>query len=153
MELLRIGDSVSKFRQALKENPHFLQDKVKQYFKVNNSSVCVCVRMVAECLYLMIIHAALCPINSHTHYKLVLQENTHRLTLSMSPDEAYLEKQAKAEEEKLQTKIQALSDSDREEIYKKGNINYVVQQVRNCFPNRLLWTVNTGLPGSNVKQS
>lgn len=49
-----------------------------------------------------------------------LQDNTHRLTLSMSPDEAYTEKKAKEEEEKLQRKIQALSDSDREEIYVKG---------------------------------
>lgn len=39
----------------------------------------------------------------------------------MSPDDVYLEKQAKAEEEKLQKKIQALSDSDRKEIYDKGN--------------------------------
>lgn len=80
VELLQIGDSVTKFRQALKENPGFLQDKVKQYFK----------------------------------------ENTHRLTLSMSPEESYLEKQAKAEEEKLQKKIQVLSDSDRKQIYEKG---------------------------------
>ncbi|XP_045906812.1 presequence protease, mitochondrial isoform X2 [Micropterus dolomieu] len=80
VELLRISDSVAKFRQALKENPRFLQDKVKHYFK----------------------------------------ENTHRLTLSMSPDEAYMEKQAKAEEEKLQKKIQALSDRDRKAIYEKG---------------------------------
>ena len=50
-----------------------------------------------------------------------LQENTHRLTLSMSPDEAYLEKQAQAEEDKLQSKIQALSHSDRKEIYENGN--------------------------------
>uniref|UniRef100_A0A4W6CEF6 Presequence protease, mitochondrial n=1 Tax=Lates calcarifer TaxID=8187 RepID=A0A4W6CEF6_LATCA len=79
VQLLQISDSVAKFRQSLAENPRFLQDKVKHYFK----------------------------------------ENTHRLTLSMSPDEAYLEKQAKAEEEKLQKKIQALSDSDRKEIYEK----------------------------------
>lgn len=39
----------------------------------------------------------------------------------MSPDEAYLEKQAKAEEEKLQKKIRALSDGDRKEIYENGN--------------------------------
>lgn len=44
----------------------------------------------------------------------------------MSPDEAYLEKQAKAEEEKLQKKVQALSDSDRKEIYEKGNINLIL---------------------------
>ncbi|XP_003447492.1 presequence protease, mitochondrial [Oreochromis niloticus] len=80
VELLRISDSVAKFRQALKENPHFLQEKVRQYFK----------------------------------------ENTHRLTLSMSPEESYLEKQAKAEEEKLQKKIEVLSDSDRKQIYEKG---------------------------------
>ncbi|CAB1423053.1 unnamed protein product [Pleuronectes platessa] len=80
VQLLQISGSVAKFKQALVDNPRFLQDKVKHYFK----------------------------------------ENTHRLTLSMSPDEAYLEKQAKAEEEKLQRKIQALSDSDRKEIYEKG---------------------------------
>uniref|UniRef100_A0A3B5MT50 Pitrilysin metalloproteinase 1 n=1 Tax=Xiphophorus couchianus TaxID=32473 RepID=A0A3B5MT50_9TELE len=80
VELLRISDSVAKFRKALKENPHFLQDKVRYYFK----------------------------------------ENTHRLTLKMSPDEAFLEKQAKAEEEKLQEKISVLTDSDRKEIYQKG---------------------------------
>ncbi|XP_047446462.1 presequence protease, mitochondrial [Mugil cephalus] len=80
VDLLRISDSVAKFRQALKENPRFLQDKVKHYFK----------------------------------------ENPHRLTLSMSPDVTYLEKQAKAEEEKLQEKIQVLSDDDRKQIYEKG---------------------------------
>lgn len=80
VELLQINESVSRFRQALKENPHFLQDKVRQYFK----------------------------------------ENTHRLTLSMSPDENYLEKQAKEEEEKLHRKIKGLSDTDRTDIYKKG---------------------------------
>uniref|UniRef100_A0A3Q2WLY9 Pitrilysin metalloproteinase 1 n=1 Tax=Haplochromis burtoni TaxID=8153 RepID=A0A3Q2WLY9_HAPBU len=80
VELLQISDSVAKFRQALKENPGFLQEKVRQYFK----------------------------------------ENTHRLTLSMSPEESYLEKQAKAEEEKLQKKIEVLSDSDRKQIYEKG---------------------------------
>lgn len=50
-----------------------------------------------------------------------LQENTHRLTLSMEPDEAYLEKQVKAEEEKLGRKVQALSDADRKQIYEKGS--------------------------------
>ncbi|XP_072296648.1 presequence protease, mitochondrial isoform X2 [Eucyclogobius newberryi] len=48
------------------------------------------------------------------------KENTHRLTLSMSPDEEYLEKQAKAEEEKLQRKVQALTEDDRKQIYEKG---------------------------------
>ncbi|CAJ1073000.1 presequence protease%2C mitochondrial [Xyrichtys novacula] len=80
VELLQINDSVTKFKQTLKENPRFLQDKVKHYFK----------------------------------------DNTHRLTLSMSPDDGYLEKQAKAEEEKLQKKIQALSEGDKKEIYQKG---------------------------------
>ncbi|XP_076014931.1 presequence protease, mitochondrial [Genypterus blacodes] len=80
VELLQISDNVSKFRQALKENPRFLQDKVQLYFK----------------------------------------ENPHSLTLSMSPDEAYLEKQARAEEEKLHKKIQDLSEGDKKEIYEKG---------------------------------
>jgi len=34
VELLKIADKVSRFRQCLKENPRFLQEKVKTYFKV-----------------------------------------------------------------------------------------------------------------------
>lgn len=37
VELLQINESVSRFRQALKENPRFLQDKVRQYFKVTET--------------------------------------------------------------------------------------------------------------------
>ncbi|KAJ0059377.1 hypothetical protein NL108_016005, partial [Boleophthalmus pectinirostris] len=80
VELLQIGESVNRFREALKENPRYLQEKVQKYFK----------------------------------------ENTHRLTLSMGPDDQYLEKQAKAEEEKLQQKVRALTEEDRREIYEKG---------------------------------
>ncbi|XP_066240971.1 presequence protease, mitochondrial [Saccopteryx leptura] len=35
VELLRLGQQVAQFRQCLKENPKFLQEKVKQYFKNN----------------------------------------------------------------------------------------------------------------------
>lgn len=72
----------------------------------------------------MLISAFLSLFKSSTPYQPALQENTHRLTLSMSPDEAYMEKQAKEEEEKLQKKIQALSDTDRQKIYEKGNNNF-----------------------------
>ncbi|KAM9790925.1 presequence protease, mitochondrial [Syngnathus typhle] len=51
------------------------------------------------------------------HY---LKENSHRLTLSMSPDDSYLDKQVSAEERKLREKIAALSDSDKKDIYEKG---------------------------------
>uniref|UniRef100_A0A9J8D6M0 Presequence protease, mitochondrial n=1 Tax=Cyprinus carpio carpio TaxID=630221 RepID=A0A9J8D6M0_CYPCA len=47
-------------------------------------------------------------------------DNAHRLTLTMSPDERFLEKQAEAEEQKLQQKIQNLSDADHKDIYEKG---------------------------------
>lgn len=40
----------------------------------------------------------------------------------MSPDERFLEKQAEAEEQKLQQKIQILSDADRKDIYEKGTL-------------------------------
>ncbi|XP_033838802.2 presequence protease, mitochondrial [Periophthalmus magnuspinnatus] len=80
VELLQISDSVNRFKQALKDNPRYLQEKVQEYFK----------------------------------------DNTHRLTLSMSPDEQYLDKQAKSEEEKLQQKVQVLTEEDRKEIYDKG---------------------------------
>lgn len=51
----------------------------------------------------------------------------------MSPDEAYLEKQAQAEEEKLQKKIQALSDGDRKEIYGKGKNSNLVSHISQIF--------------------
>ncbi|XP_016069907.1 PREDICTED: presequence protease, mitochondrial isoform X2 [Miniopterus natalensis] len=35
VELLKLGSQVAQFRQCLKENPKFLQEKVKQYFKNN----------------------------------------------------------------------------------------------------------------------
>lgn len=35
VELLQLGSQVARFRQCLKENPQFLQEKVKQYFKNN----------------------------------------------------------------------------------------------------------------------
>uniref|UniRef100_A0A8C1YAJ7 Presequence protease, mitochondrial n=1 Tax=Cyprinus carpio TaxID=7962 RepID=A0A8C1YAJ7_CYPCA len=73
-------ENVSRFRQCLKENPRYLQDKIQHYFK----------------------------------------DNAHRLTLTMSPDERFLEKQAEAEEQKLQQKIQNLSDADHKDIYEKG---------------------------------
>ncbi|KAM6920229.1 presequence protease, mitochondrial [Lycodopsis pacificus] len=116
VELLQISDSVAKFRRALKENPRFLQDKVKHYFK----------------------------------------ENTHRLTLSMSPDEAYLEKQAKAEEEKLQKKIQALSDGDRKEIYENGLELLAVQsqtQDASCLPALKVSDIEPTIPITPVQIS
>uniref|UniRef100_A0A672NXD7 Presequence protease, mitochondrial n=1 Tax=Sinocyclocheilus grahami TaxID=75366 RepID=A0A672NXD7_SINGR len=82
VQLLKISENVSRFRQCLKENPRYLQDKVQHYFK----------------------------------------DNTHRLTLTMSPDERFLEKQAEAEEQKLQQKIQNLSHADHKDIYEKGMI-------------------------------
>ncbi|XP_042202889.1 presequence protease, mitochondrial isoform X4 [Callorhinchus milii] len=35
VEVLQINEKVTWFRKCLKENPHFLQEKVKQYFKEN----------------------------------------------------------------------------------------------------------------------
>ncbi|KAM9349611.1 presequence protease, mitochondrial isoform 1-T1 [Symphorus nematophorus] len=116
VELLQINESVTKFRQALKENPRFLQEKVKHYFK----------------------------------------ENTHRLTLSMSPDEAYREKQAKAEEEKLQKKIQALSDGDRKEIYEKGLELLAAQsktQDASCLPALKVSDIEPTIPITPVQNS
>lgn len=36
VELLKLGSQVAQFRKCLEENPKFLQEKVKQYFKVRN---------------------------------------------------------------------------------------------------------------------
>ncbi|KAG7276066.1 hypothetical protein CRUP_020588 [Coryphaenoides rupestris] len=97
VELLQIGALVSRFRRCLRDDPHFLQDKVKHYF----------------------------------------QDNGHRLTLSMSPDESYLERQALAEQEKLRGKTQGLTEPDLKEIYDKGLELLAVQsqpQDASCLP-------------------
>ncbi|XP_047599401.1 presequence protease, mitochondrial isoform X1 [Lutra lutra] len=80
VELLQLGGQVARLRQCLKENPHFLQEKVKQYFK----------------------------------------NNPHKLTLSMTPDDKYPEKQAQMETEKLKEKVDSLSPKDKQQIYEKG---------------------------------
>ncbi|XP_042338875.1 presequence protease, mitochondrial-like, partial [Plectropomus leopardus] len=83
-------------------------------------------------------------------------ENTHRLTLSMSPDEAYLEKQAKAEEEMLQKKIQALSDSDRKDIYEKGLELLAAQsksQDASCLPALKMSDIEPTIPITPVQIS
>lgn len=35
MQLLQIGDNVARLRQCLKDDPRYLQDKVRVYFKVS----------------------------------------------------------------------------------------------------------------------
>lgn len=80
VDLLKIGEKINRFRQCLKDNPTFLQDKVKQYF----------------------------------------QNNLHTMTLSMSPDENYYEKKDQLENEKLNQKVEALSEEERKQIYEKG---------------------------------
>uniref|UniRef100_A0A663M393 Presequence protease, mitochondrial n=1 Tax=Athene cunicularia TaxID=194338 RepID=A0A663M393_ATHCN len=97
VELLKIADKVSRFRQCLKENPTFLQEKVKTYFK----------------------------------------DNPHRLTLSMSPEEDYHDKQAKMETEKLQKKVNALSEEEKTQIFEKGLELMALQskpQDTSCLP-------------------
>ncbi|XP_074841113.1 presequence protease, mitochondrial isoform X2 [Carettochelys insculpta] len=97
VELLKIADTVTQFKQHLKENPTFLQEKVKQYFK----------------------------------------DNPHRLTLSMSPDESYYEKQAKLEAEKLKQKVSALSEEEKKQTYERGLELIALQskpQDTSCLP-------------------
>ncbi|KAL8205112.1 UNVERIFIED_CONTAM: Presequence protease, mitochondrial, partial [Gekko kuhli] len=80
VDLLKFADKTARFRECLKEDPHFLQKKVKQYFK----------------------------------------DNPHQLTLSMSPDEAFYDKQATLEAEKLKEKIEVLSEEEKKQTYEKG---------------------------------
>ncbi|KAG8138804.1 putative Presequence proteaseserine-threonine protein [Naja naja] len=80
VDLLKIAEKVTQLRHYLKEDPHFLQKKVKQYFK----------------------------------------DNPHRLTLSMSPDAAFHDKQAASEADKLKEKVEALSEEEKKQIYEKG---------------------------------
>lgn len=52
----------------------------------------------------------------------LLQNNRHKLTLSMKPDDKYSEKQAQMETEKLQQKVTSLSPEDKQQIYEKGQV-------------------------------
>ncbi|MBN3307376.1 PREP protein, partial [Amia calva] len=114
VELLKISENVTRFRQCLKDNPQYLQEKVKHYFK----------------------------------------DNTHRLTLSMSPDESYFEQQEKAEAEKLKQKVEALSDNDRKQIYEKGLELLSIQsatQDASCLPALKVSDIQRTIPVTPVE--
>uniref|UniRef100_A0A4W4GLE7 Pitrilysin metalloproteinase 1 n=1 Tax=Electrophorus electricus TaxID=8005 RepID=A0A4W4GLE7_ELEEL len=114
VQLLKITENVSRFRQCLQENPRYLQDKVQHYFK----------------------------------------DNSHKLTLSMKPDEQYLEKQIKAEQEKLQQKILALSETDRKDIYEKG-LQLLSEQSKtqdtSCLPELKVSDIDSTIPCTPVQ--
>ncbi|XP_071651416.1 presequence protease, mitochondrial [Temnothorax longispinosus] len=57
-----------------------------------------------------------------------LGNNTHRLTLTMTPDEKYEQTKALAEQELLKTKLETLDTEEREQIYKNGQILFAEQQ-------------------------
>jgi len=59
-----------------------------------------------------------------THYVFV-QENTHKLTVEMSPDERYEEKQQELEAAKLKSMVDRLTTADREEIFTQGGVQIV----------------------------
>ncbi|KFZ45949.1 hypothetical protein N321_09310, partial [Antrostomus carolinensis] len=66
-----------------------------------------------------------------------LQDNPHRLTLSMSPEEDYHDKQAKMEAEKLEKKVNALSEEEKTQIFEKGLELIALQskpQDTSCLP-------------------
>ncbi|XP_011384926.2 presequence protease, mitochondrial-like [Pteropus vampyrus] len=44
VELLKLGGQVAQFRRRLEENPEFLQEKVKQYFKNNQHKLTLSMR-------------------------------------------------------------------------------------------------------------
>ncbi|XP_036418293.1 presequence protease, mitochondrial [Colossoma macropomum] len=85
------------------------------------------------------------------HY---FKENTHRLTLSMSPDEQYVEKQSNAEQDKLQEKIQALSDAARIDIYEKG-LQLLSEQCKtqdaSCLPALKVSDIEPTIPRTPVQ--
>ncbi|XP_063159491.1 presequence protease, mitochondrial isoform X1 [Candoia aspera] len=52
--------------------------------------------------------------------KQYFKDNLHRLTLSMSPDVAFHDKQAAMEADKLKEKVETLSEEEKKQIYEKG---------------------------------
>ncbi|XP_063778219.1 presequence protease, mitochondrial [Pseudophryne corroboree] len=113
-DMLKIGDKITRFRQCLKDNPTFLQEKVKQYFK----------------------------------------DNLHRVTLTMSPDEEYYEKQARLENEKLIQKVKALSEEERKQVYEKGLELLELQskaQDASCLPALKVSDIEASIPHTDLE--
>lgn len=67
----------------------------------------------------------------------------------MSPDEAYYDKQAKTEAEKLKQKVNALSEEQKKQIYEKGwdllrlSFSCCLKNAASCLVGHLQSIVNT----------
>ncbi|KAL5006088.1 hypothetical protein ScPMuIL_017246 [Solemya velum] len=94
---LQVNKMVERFKHELNNNPKFLQEKVKQYFK----------------------------------------ENPHRLTLTMGPDKDFEAKLKKAEQAKLASFTNKLSDEEKNMLHKEGLELLELQMARedvSCLP-------------------
>jgi Zn-dependent M16 (insulinase) family peptidase len=80
MAPLRVNSQVSRFKKALRDNPRFLQDTLKEYLK----------------------------------------DNSHRLILTMSPEEGYEKRQVEEEKKVLEGKVKGLGKADLDRIWKEG---------------------------------
>ncbi|XP_068604757.1 presequence protease, mitochondrial [Brachionichthys hirsutus] len=86
--------------------------------------------------------------------KLYFKENTHRLTLSMSPEDTYMDKETRAETEKLQAKVQALCEADRKDIYERGLQLLAAQsetQDTSCLPALQVSDIEPTVPATAVQ--
>ncbi|KAI8776058.1 presequence protease, mitochondrial [Biomphalaria glabrata] len=66
-----------------------------------------------------------------------LKDNKHKLTLIMQPDESYIEKNDQAEKERLNKFVSPLTDSDKENLLKRGQELELKQNAKediSCLP-------------------
>nr|XP_056713996.1 presequence protease, mitochondrial [Euleptes europaea] len=116
VDLLKIAEKTTRFRECLKKDPRFLQKKVKQYFK----------------------------------------DNPHQLTLSMSPDAAFCDKQAALEAAKLKEKVEALSEEQKKQTYEKGLELMDLQskpQDTSCLPALKVSDIEPRIPFTELETS
>ncbi|KAM5156938.1 presequence protease, mitochondrial isoform 1-T2 [Mantella aurantiaca] len=86
--------------------------------------------------------------------KQYFQDNLHRMVLTMSPDEEYCKKQAELEREKLNQKVEALSEEDRKRVYEKGLELLCLQsepQDVSCLPALKVSDIEPTIPHTEVE--
>ncbi|GIY51671.1 presequence protease, mitochondrial [Caerostris extrusa] len=109
----KVNDHVNWFTSQMKNNKHFLQDKIVQYFENNN----------------------------------------HKLTLIMKPDENFEAQQQEMEKKLLDSKVSRLSDEERVQIYQQGLELAEHQKIvdASCLPSLQIEDVKRSIQKTPIK--
>ncbi|XP_060638521.2 presequence protease, mitochondrial [Anolis sagrei] len=88
--------------------------------------------------------------------KQYFKDNPHRLTLSMSPDVAFYDKQRAMEEAKLKEKVESLSEAEKKQTYEKGLELLELQSQQedtSCLPALKVSDIEPRIPFTELEMS